>query len=475
MPAGILFIEPPKDYWFLMGEYLPPPTGLLILAAYIEEQLPDMEIEILDCQAEGKDFKDIEKYIEHFTPSIVATSGFTCNTYLCARVAEIAKKVSNDIVTVVGGQHFSAAPEESLVDFPEIDYIIRGEGEVTFVNLIRALKMGKNIEEVPGLSFRHKGTIIHTPPRELIQNLDTLPYPAYHLVENNIEKYHFTMMAGKNTNYMILETSRGCSHKCSFCTQWKHWGGALRAKSARRIVDEMEYFYERFGGEFLWLTDDNFRYDNKAKELWQELRQRTFTDDISWFFQARTDEIAHNPDLVAKLRDMGNSWILMGVESNSPAILKDFKKNLQVNDAYRAVKILNDSDIFSHTMFIIGSREDTAASIEKLRQFSFDLGSDLALYTILTPFPGTGIYENAKQSGWIEDTNYTHYDMAHAIMPTQTLSRRQVQEELFHCYKDFYGSIPRNIAGIFSKNKIKRRVNRHMAGKSVLKSLRGLI
>ena len=475
MVTKLLFVEPPKDYWFLMGEYLPPPTGLLILAAYIEEKLPDVEIEILDCQAERKDFRDIEKHIESHSPSIILTSGFTCNAYVCARVAEIAKNVNTDIVTIVGGQHFSFAAEESLKDYPEIDYIIRGEGEETLLELIKALRNNKNIVEVKGLSFRLDGKIVHTQPRPLIENLDSLPYPAYHLVENNIKKYHFTMMAGKNTRYMILEGSRGCSHRCSFCTQWKHWNGVWRTKSARRIADEMEYFNERFGGEFLWLTDDNFRYNNRAKELWQELRKRKFTEDITWFFQARTDDIANNPDLVAKLRDVGNNWILMGVENNSPEILKEFKKEVKVNDAYRAVKILNDNDIFTQSMFVIGSRKDTARSIEELRQFSLDLGSDLAVYTILTPFPGTEIHESALQNGWIEDTNYAHYDMSHAIMPTETLSRRQVQEELYHCYRAFYGPISRNIAGLFSKNEIKRRVTRHMAGKNILTNLRHLI
>lgn len=471
----ILFIEPPKDYWFLMGEYLPPPAGLLILAAYIEEKLPDMEIEILDCQAEGKDFKDVEKYIEQFSPSIVAASGFTCNAYLCARVGEIAKKVSKEIVTIVGGQHFSFTAEESLKNFPEIDYIIRGEGEVTLLELIRALRKEKNIGDVSGLSFRNNGTIIHTPQRDLIQNLDTLPYPAYHLVEKNIKKYHFTMMAGKNTRYMILEGSRGCSHTCTFCTQCKHWNGVWRTKSAHRIADEMEYLNERFGGEFLWLTDDDFKYDKRARELWQELRDREFTDDINWFFQARTDDISRNPELAANLHQVGNTWILMGVENSSPAILKDFRKASTVNDAIHAVKILNDNDIFSHCMFIIGSRKDTAGSIEQVRQFSLDLNPDLALYTVLTPYPGTRIHETALQNGWIEDTNYAHYDMAHAIMPTETLSRRLVQEELYQCYRAYYGSISRNIAGLFSKNKIKKRVTRHMAGRNVLRNLRRLI
>ncbi len=475
MLSKILFIEPPKDYWFLMGEYLPPPTGLLALAAYLERELPDIEIEILDCQAERKSWKDVEKFIESFSPSIVATSGFTCNAYVCVRVAEIAKTVNNEIITILGGQHFSFTAEESLNDFPEIDYIVRGEGEITLVELIKTLRKGGNLAKVKGLSFRHNGNIVHTPRRELIQNLDTLPYPAYHLIEKNIERYHFAMMAGKNTSYMILEGSRGCDHKCTFCTQWKHWNGIWRKKSAKRIADEMQYLNETFGGQFLWLTDDNFGYKKRAKELWQELRNRKFTEDISWFFQARTDDIVMNPDLVAKLRDVGNNWILIGVENNSPTILKEYKKGIKVNDASMALKILKKNDIFTQSMFIIGSRKDTSESIERLRQFSLELDTELAIYTVLTPYPGTDVYDNALQNGWIQDTNYAHYDMVHAIMPTETLSRQEVQEELFRCYRGFYGSITRNIAGFFSKNEIKRRAYRHMAGKSVLKRLRYLI
>jgi len=471
----ILFVEPPKDYWFLMGEYLPPPTGLLVLAAYIEEKIPDFEIEVMDCQAEGKDFRGVEDRIEDVSPSIVAFSGFTCNAYVCARAAEIAKKVNPDITTIAGGQHFSSTAEESLLNFPEIDFIIRGEGEETLVELIQALRAGRNLAYVRGLSFWHNNSVIHTPRRPLIPDLDKLPYPAYHLVEKNMEKYHFAMMAGKKTRYMILEGSRGCSYRCRFCSQWRHWDGVWRTKSAKRIADEMQYLSERFGGEFLWLTDDNFGYGIRGKELRQELEQRTFTDDITWFFQARTDDIVRNPELVAGLREVGNTWVLTGVENDSPEVLGSFRKEMDPSDAHRAVKILEKNDIFSHTMFVIGSRKDTAASIERLRRFSLDLGSDLALYTVLTPFPGTDIYGEAVQNGWVEDTNYAHYDMAHAIMPTETLSKRQVQEELFICYRAYYGSLASNISGFFAGNKIKRRVTRHMAGKDILNSLRNLV
>ena len=154
--SKILFVEPPRNYWFVMGEYLPPPTSLLILAAYIERELPDIEIEVLDCQGEQISWDGLEKSIESYDPSIVITSGFTCNAYTCARTAEIAKTVDEGIVTIVGGIHFSSVPEESLIDFPEIDYIVRGEGELTIVELVKTLRSRKNVRQVKGISYQHK-------------------------------------------------------------------------------------------------------------------------------------------------------------------------------------------------------------------------------------------------------------------------------------------------------------------------------
>jgi anaerobic magnesium-protoporphyrin IX monomethyl ester cyclase len=140
MKSSILFVEPPRNFWFVMGEYLPPPSALLILAAYVERELPGVDIDIVDCQADRLDWKSLERYIESANPSMVLTSGFTTNAYTCAKTCEIAKTVNEDIVTIVGGIHFSFTPEESLHSFPEIDYIVRGEGEYTVVDLIKTLK-----------------------------------------------------------------------------------------------------------------------------------------------------------------------------------------------------------------------------------------------------------------------------------------------------------------------------------------------
>jgi anaerobic magnesium-protoporphyrin IX monomethyl ester cyclase len=475
MNSKLLLVEPPRNYWFVMGEYLPPPSALLILAAYIEQELPELDIEIIDCQAKHMNWKNLEKYIESSKPSIVLTSGFTCNAYTCVKTCEIVKKVDEKIITIVGGIHFSFTPEESLLNFPEIDIIVRGEGELTIVELIKKLNKKGKIDQIQGISFRNKKTIIHTPSRPLIKNLDSLPYPAYNLVEDNLKKYHFTMMAGRNTRYMILETARGCEYKCSFCTQWNHWGGIWRTKSTKRIVDEIEYLNEKYDGVFLWLTDDHVNLRHRGKQLYEELRHRRCKDNVMLFFQARTDDVAKNTDLIPKLRDISVYWIMCGVESDSEENLKEYKKETLKSDAFTAMKILKKNDIFAHAMFVIGARRDTHESIESLRQFSIELAPDFAIFTALIPFPGTIYYETAKKNGWIEDYNYANYDMAHAIMPTETLTRKEVQEELWRCYQNFYGSIPKGISGVLSTNKLKRTIYRHMAGQFVLSKFRRLI
>ena len=283
------------------------------------------------------------------------------------------------------------------------------------------------------------------------------------------------MMAGRNTCYMILEGARGCDYRCSFCTQWKHWNGIWRSKSIKRIADEIEYLNETYGGVFLWLTDDHFNIGLRGKKIYNELKNRECKENIMLFLQARTDDVAKNPDTIHKLREVGTYWIMCGVENNAKETLKEYKKGTKNKDAYDTMKILKDNDIFSHAMFVIGNRRDTQESIKQLRQFSIDLQPDFTIYTALTPFPGTVYFEQAKQQGWIKDFDYSNYDMAHAIMPTETLTRKQVQEELWGCYHEFYGSYIRNIKGVFSKNKLKRTLYRHMAGQHVLTKFKRLI
>jgi len=471
----VLFVEPPKEFWFVMGEYLPPPLGILELAAYLEGQDKNVEIEVLDCQAGRLGWKELERHIESSNPDIVAPSALaTCNAYTVVRAVEIAKKVNPNIKTLVGGQHFTATAQESLETYPEIDIIVRGEGEQTFTELVQELKKNKpSLSKIKGISFRQNGKIVHNPPRSLIENLDALPLPGYHFVRKHMGKYHFTMMAGTK-NYALIEGSRGCPHKCTFCSQWKHWQGTWRRKSAKRIADEFEYCYNEFGSKFLWLTDDNFGLGKHAGDLCDEIIKRGFSEDIMWFMQVRCDDIIKHQDILPKMRKAGTRWMLVGIESGSEDTLKRFHKKITPEDAKQAIKLLKENDIFAQATLIIGERKDSAKSIAKLREFVNHLDPDLAIFMILTPFPGTDLYETAKQNGWIEDANWANYDMAHAIMPTETLSRKEVQEELYKCYRSFYGSASRRFKGLFSLNKLKRKTYRYLASQGLLKALRDL-
>ncbi len=470
----MLFVEPPKDIWFVMGEYLPPPYGIIQLAAYLEREVEDVEIEVLDCNAEKLGWKIVEKRIESSKPDVVASSALaTCNTYLAVRTLETAKRVNPDILTVAGGQHFTETAQVSLETYPEIDVIVRGEGEKTFAELVRN-GAKRSLLKIRGISFRHESKILHNRHRPFIEDLNELPYPGYHFVKDLVHKYHFAAMTGRKTPYALIEGSRGCVHNCTFCTQWQHWGGTWRTKTPIRIADEMEYCYQNYGSRFIWLTDDNFGFGKRASKLADEIIRSGISEDLMWFTQARCDDVVKNRDTLPKLRKSGLRWVLLGVENSSQSTLEAFEKDITPEDAKRAVKLLRENDIFTQAMLIIGERNDTAESIENLRLFANELDPDFAIFAILTPYPGTKLYELAQRNGWIKDFNWSNYDMIHAVMPTETLSRNEVQEELYKCYRSFYGSWNRRIKGIISSNELKRRIYLYMVRRGIISQLRTL-
>jgi anaerobic magnesium-protoporphyrin IX monomethyl ester cyclase len=475
LQVKVQFIEPPKDIFFVMGEYLPPPYGIIQLAAYLEKQVPDVQIEVLDCNAEKVDWRSMEHRIAAFGPDVVACASLaTCNTYAVVKTLETAKRMLPKVLTVTGGQHFSATAQDSLQMYPEIDVIVRGEGEQTFAELIKMHQAKVNFSSIQGLSYRQDGKIIQTLMRPQIENLEDLPFPGYHLVKGNMSKYHFSVMGGENNPYALIEGARGCSHQCTFCTQWRHWQACWRVKSAKRIADEMAFCNREFGSKFIWLTDDNFGSGHRSAQIAEEIITRNLPEDVYWFVQARCDDIIRNKEALPRLRRSGLNWVLLGVENSNPQTLEGFRKGITPADAKVAVRLLQENGIFAHAMIIIGNRKDTHQTITELKEFANDLDPDLVMFGILTPFPGTEIYSEAELNGWIADRNWSHYDMIHVIMPTETLSPHEVQEELYGCYRDFYGSLSRRLNALFSTNQLKRNVFWHMARSGVMGKVKSL-
>lgn len=223
------------------------------------------------------------------------------------------------------------------------------------------------------------------------------------------------------------------------------------------------------------MTDDNFAFGPRADRLFNELVGSDLGDDILWFVQARVDDVIRSSKSLPLMRRSGNRWVLLGVESGSPEILASYGKDISPGQAHKAVRLLKESGIFAQATLIIGNRRDTHESIERLRKFVDNLDPDLAIFMILTPFPGTELYDEAHARGWIEDWNWANYDMVHAVMPTETLTRKEVQQELFECYRAFYGEFSRRLRGIFSSNKLKRKTYRYLASQSLLRQLQGFI
>lgn len=282
------------------------------------------------------------------------------------------------------------------------------------------------------------------------------------------------MMAHSGSGYALVEASRGCPHKCTFCSQWKHWGCKWRPKSPERIADEMEQLYTEYGISFLWLTDDNLGLGKTTSKLCDELINRGLSEDISWFVQSRSDDIIRHQDNLPKMRKAGNYWIMAGLERHDNDILNNYHKGIKPSDSKLSMDLLKENDIFSQATLITGDRNDSHESIQGLRDFVNYVDPDIAIFMILTPFPGTKLYETARENGWLEDDNWANYDMVHAVMPTEYLSRNEVQEELYQCYRSFYGSMRRRISGVLSRNKFKRQTYRYMAGQGLLHALRDL-
>jgi len=457
-----------------MGQYIPPPFGILTLAAYLEKNCEELNIDIIDSQADGLDWNALENRIKTVNPDIVAPSALTtCNAFATARVAQIAKKINSTIKTIVGGQHFTALAEDSMEKYPEIDYIIRGEGEETLRELVDAINRNENTKNILGLTQRIKNSIVSTPDRPLICDLNSLPHPGYNFVKKHMKGYYFSLMAEKETSFAIIEGSRGCSHNCTYCTQSPFWRRTHRQKSPNRIVDEIEQIYNEYGSTFFWFTDDYFTLDERTNKICELIIEKKL--DISWFCQARCDDIVQNKELIPKLSKSGNIWMLLGFDTPNPETLKEFRRTgINKSVAKETVTTLRQNQIFSQGTFIIGNRSDTKESIQVLREYADWLDPDLATFMALTPYPGTEIFEQAKQNNWIEDYNWANYDMIHAIMPTETLTRNEVQEELYRCYDNFFGSWPRRYKGISSENKYVRRTYQYLAKQALITRLQNL-
>jgi anaerobic magnesium-protoporphyrin IX monomethyl ester cyclase len=353
----------------------------------------------------------------------VGATCVTLNYPIARRMLKACKDFDPHIFTAIGGPHVTFALEETLVRSPWIDAIVIGEGEKTLVELVRAVAEDKDIDRVPGIAFADGGKIVKTSPRQLIENLDQLPLPARELLP--MARYR-----ALGTPCTVI-TSRGCPYSCIFCSGHRMFGPRVRFRSPGPVVDEIERLQRDFGLAKINIVDDTFTLNhNHTRAVCQEILRRNLK--LKWSVFARVDRISE--DLAQLMNRAGCEWILFGVESADEGILRTIRKGTTPEDVRRGVRIAAEAGINVFNSFILGLPGESSETARKTLAFGDELYQKYGAkygFHMLSPLPGTEIYERAQDYGIrILSRNWARYNANEPITETATMSTDMVKEAM---------------------------------------------
>ncbi len=440
-----------------------PPLGLLYIAAYLQEN-SSHEVEVIDSQAEELNYSQLAEKIKVSGPDVIGITTMSFTLVDVLETARLVKKISPDICVVLGGVHPYIYPEETI-SLPEIDYLILGEGEVVFAELVNNFGQTEKLKDTPGLVFQDDGEIINTGPAPWIEDLDSLPFPARLLTD--YKKYD--SLIAKRSPITTMITSRGCPYRCTFCSR-PHIGKRFRARSPGNVVDEMEQCMKLGIKEFL-VYDDTFTIDrHRVTEICEEISRRKL--DIGWDIRARVDSI--DLEVLKKLARAHCERIHFGVEAGTDKILKVLRKGITIEDIKKAFRLTQEVGIPTLAYFMIGSPGETREDILQTLQLAKELDPDFVHITITTPFPATELYREGLEKGvWKED-----FWKSFALHPSKNfrplyweeeLSEMELWELLEYAYKSFYARpayVAKQLVKIKSWPELKRKLR---AGLKVLR------
>lgn len=366
-----------------------PRIGIAYIAAYLRER--GHQVKILDAVALGLDAKKITDELKKEDPDFVGLGPFTEEIFRAYEVCKIAKKINKNIITVFGGPHASAMPKETLKELPLVDYVVCGEGEETFLNLIN----GKNPAEIKGIAYRNNKNIIINEPACPIENLDDLPYPAWDLYPLNeykgsLNKNFYRKMNIPNLELPVL-SMRGCPGNCNFC--YKTYKG-LELRDPIKVVNEIEFLINTYGVTDIFFSEGTFfaKTDHGLK-ICKEIIGRKLNKKISWVAETRVNMV--DEESLKLMKEAGCEELYYGIETGDEKILKDSKKGITFDQMIDAVRLTKKAGIKPTCFSIIGHPYETEKSIDKTINLLIKLNSDMMNVAIMMPFPGTEIREMA--------------------------------------------------------------------------------
>jgi radical SAM superfamily enzyme YgiQ (UPF0313 family) len=429
----VLFINPYDENAVKNGlGYVTPPPGLMYLGAALEKSA--MSVKIIDDDLLQMGYDKVSKLAEKVNPQIVGITANTSTIKNATRYLKLIKNVLPNALTVIGGPHSSFLPTETLKSSPALDVVVIGEGEKTITELADHIcnKNKVNLEEIKGIAYKdlNNGNIKLNPPRPLIRNLDSIPFPARHLVP--FESYGTT----KNGSGDMI-TSRGCVYSCGYCSSSLIMGKRFRARSPDNVVDELEDLVYNYKIKDVAFMDDTFMLNKRrANDISNEIENRGL--DVSFIASSRVDMV--DKKLLEKLKGSGLATLYYGVESGSQRVLDMMRKGITIEQAENAVKSAKEVGINVITSFILGFPGETSKEIDKTIDFSIKLDADYSQYSILTPFPGTPIYHELKEKELIATENWDKYTVLESVINYDKigLSKKLVERKLAKAYLKFY-------------------------------------
>jgi radical SAM superfamily enzyme YgiQ (UPF0313 family) len=414
----ILLIQPAKAPLTIGGEDINifEPLALEYIAAGVKA---DHDVRILDMRF-GKDLKCV---LAEFKPQIVGITSYTVNVNVVKGLFKEVKSFSPEIFTVVGGHHATVSP----LDFvgPSVDLIVMGEGVFVFREIVRRLENNEGFEGIRDVVYEKNGMILRTPP-ESSQDLDALPFPERGLTGNYRSRYFTEWMRPLAS----IRTSKGCPHRCSFCALWKLTGGRYLKRKPENILRELSDIKE----EYVFFDDDESLIDTeRMMELARLIREAGIKK--RYFLYGRSDTVLRRPKLISAWREIGLERVFMGIEFFRDEDLKLIRKGTTVKGNEDAVKLLQGLDIQIYASFMVRP-EFGKQDFISLRRYCRDLDLNFATFSVLTPLPGTDLYENVGDR--LITGNYDYFDFLHTLLPTR-LPLEEFYQELYGLYKS---SIP---------------------------------
>jgi anaerobic magnesium-protoporphyrin IX monomethyl ester cyclase len=399
--------------------------GLGYLAAVLEKN--NYQVDIIDCQVSKMTLEEFKTEIKKRQPDIVGATSSTLTYKSSLKLIKAAREALPNVKTFAGGPHVTFWDDHALEECPELDVVVRREGENTVLELTQRVERGNDFDGVLGITHRKEGKIIREADRPYIEDLDSLPFPARHLWP--MEKFK------EYEDVLYLAMSRGCVYWCEFCCTVRMHGRKYRMRSARNVVDELEYLYKTYGKTKFTFCDDAFTVDQpRVEELCSEIKKRELK--IEWNCGTRVDMLTK--DLLLTMKDAGCVSVWFGVESGTQQMLDAMRKGITPELTMKVLGWVREVGMKPVPNVILGFPGETKKSAWDTIKFIEKVAPDaVGFYNVATPFPGTPLYDLVKEKGWLRITDFDKYDTTRPIFETPQLSMKELgklREGAFHHY-----------------------------------------